>query len=448
METGVDSRSEVSKRPKLVMKKFFLSVGLVAAGTAGLQAAYAPDQGSTDATRMWSLSGTLRGFYDNNYTTGSKASGSSGFEVSPAVSINVPMQQTEFGMRFVYGLYYYQARANQNQNPVDQTFRTDLWLDHAFTERWQARVDDTFLIAQNPQLNTGGPVSNPKRTTQSYLANNGTVTLHTDWTRRFSTSLSYHSDFYDYQNNSFTQTPTSVDPSLAGTLNRIGNTVGLDFQWHQSPTTMFFIGYNFALVNYTGNQPIGFDPVTGSFYTSDSRNSREQAVYLGATHTILPNLVFSGRFGAQHSDYYNDPTQKNAWNPYGNLSLTYTYQPGSFAEIGFTESMNSTDVIAVSSSNGSITLSQQSSVVYGSINQQLTPKLRGSLVGQIQFSSYNSGAYANKVDDLYSLSLNFSYAFNRHFSADIGNNFDTLVSQVPGRGYTRNEIYAGVTATY
>jgi len=44
--------------------------------------------------------------------------------------------------------------------------------------------------------------------------------------------------------------------------------------------------------------------------------------------------------------------------------------------------------------------------------------------------------------------LNFSYTFNRHFSADIGDNFNNLVSKIPGRGYTENEVYAGVTATY
>lgn len=432
------------------MKKFILSVGLVAAGTTGLQAAYAPDQGSMDATRMWSLSGSLRGFYDNNYTTSPSKVGSGGFEVSPTLSINVPMQQTEFGMRFVYGLYYYQARANQDQNPVDQTFRTDLWLDHAFTERWQARVEDSLLITQDPELNGNGgtPTSNPIRTSQNYLANNGTVTLHTDWTRLFSTSLRYHSDFYDYQNNNFAQTTNSVTSSLAGTLNRIGNAVGLDFQWHQAPMTMFFIGYQFSQVNYTGNQPIAFDPVSGNFYVSDSRNSRAQAVYVGATHTFTPNLVFTGRFGAQYIDYYNNPQSTTSWNPYGNVSLTYTYLPGCFAEIGFNESMNSTDVVTVNNNNGSITLSQQSSVIYGSINHQLTPKLRGSLVGQVQFSSYNSGAYANDVDDLYSATLSFSYAFNRHFSADIGDSFDQLNSKVPGRGYNRNRVYAGVTATY
>jgi len=442
------------------MKKLFLSVGLVAAGTASLQAAYAPDLGSTDATRMWSLSGTLRGFYDNNYTTSASANGSGGFEVSPAVSINVPMQQTEFGMRFVYGLYYYQARANENQNPIDQTFQTDLWLDHAFTERWQSRVEDSFIIAQDPQLNTGGPVSNPFRTTQSYLANNGTVSLHTDWTRQFSTSLHYQSGFYDYQNNGTTvgNLPTQ-GASLAGTLNRIANTIGLDFQWHQTPTTMFFVGYQFAQVNYTGNEPIAytgaapivgapFGPNTGYIYYSDSRNSRSQAVYLGATHNILPDLTFSGKFGAQYTDNYNDPQNTTSWNPYGNASLTYTYLPGCFAEIGVTAAMNATDVVSVNGSNGSITTSQQSYVIYGSLNHQITQKLKGSLIGQVQFSSYNGGQYANDVDDLYTVGLNFSYTFNRHFSADIGDNFNNLVSKIPGRGYTENEVYAGVTATY
>ena len=110
--------------------------------------------------------------------------------------------------------------------------------------------------------------------------------------------------------------------------------------------------------------------------------------------------------------------------------------------------MNATDEIAINNQNGSITTSQQSSVVYGSINHQITPKLKGSLIGQMQFSSFNGGQYDGDVDDLYSVGLNFSYAFNRHFSADIGDNFDNLVSKIPGRGYTRNEVYAGVTATY
>ena len=49
-------------------------------------------------------------------------------------------------MRYTYGMYYYQERENMGQNPIDQTHQFDLWLDHAFTERWEARVQDTFVV--------------------------------------------------------------------------------------------------------------------------------------------------------------------------------------------------------------------------------------------------------------------------------------------------------------
>ncbi len=110
--------------------------------------------------------------------------------------------------------------------------------------------------------------------------------------------------------------------------------------------------------------------------------------------------------------------------------------------------MNSTDEVSVSSKNGSLTMSQQSTVIYGSLAHKITPKLTGSLVAQMQFSTFNGGQYDGDVDELYSAGINFSYAFNRHFSADIGDNFSDLRSDVPERGYTRNEVYAGVTATY
>ena len=123
------------------MKKFFVSVGLATVGTASLHAVYAPDMGSSIvATKLWTVSGTLRGFFDDNYTTASSGRGSYGFEVSPSLALNVPLQQTELGMRYTYGLYYYQDRQEQGQDPLDMTHQLDLWVAHAFNERWQARV--------------------------------------------------------------------------------------------------------------------------------------------------------------------------------------------------------------------------------------------------------------------------------------------------------------------
>ena len=137
------------------MKKFFVSVGLAAAGSASLHAAYAPDGG--DTSKDWSLSATLRGFYDDNYTTAHTGKqGSMAFEINPSFSLNVPLQQTEIGIRYNYGLYYYQKRASDGQNPIDQTHQLDLWLDHAFTPRWEARLEDTASVSQDPALTSTG----------------------------------------------------------------------------------------------------------------------------------------------------------------------------------------------------------------------------------------------------------------------------------------------------
>ncbi len=462
------------------MRKFFASVGLIAAGTASLQAAYAPDWSSTSAS-MWSLSGTLRGFYDDNYNTvssGPSKRGSFAFEVSPSFSLNVPLQQTELGLRYTYGLYYYQDRKTLGENPVDQTHQFDLWVDHAFSERWQARVQDSFVVGQEPEL-IDPNTSLTTRTEGNNISNTGSLTLNTVWTRLFSTVLGYQNTIYDYENSGGTATPPvpSVYPyfffpgsvgspglvvtSLAGLLNRIEQSVWLNLQWQVRPETMVLVGGNFGLVNYTGNEPVAYfspfpyDPNTSILYHSSDRNSRSYTGYLGFQHAFLPNLSVNAQGGFQYSETYNDPLSSPSLAPYAVMSATYTYAPGSYAQIGFTESQSATDEITPDA-QGRITQSQESSTVYASINHKLTPKLLGSVIGRWQHSVYNGGFYNNQASDYYSLGVNLSYSFNQHLSVDAGYNFDDVVSQIPGNivsqisgnGYTRNRIYLGVTAAY
>ncbi len=64
----------------------------------------------------------------------------------------MPLQQTEIGLQYTYGLYYYQKRQDLGQNPIDQTHQFDLWLDHAFSARWEARVEDSVVVAQDPAI--------------------------------------------------------------------------------------------------------------------------------------------------------------------------------------------------------------------------------------------------------------------------------------------------------
>ena len=50
------------------MKKIVASVSLVAIGASGLQAALLPGL-TTESGKPWTLSATLRGFYDDNINT-------------------------------------------------------------------------------------------------------------------------------------------------------------------------------------------------------------------------------------------------------------------------------------------------------------------------------------------------------------------------------------------
>jgi len=429
------------------MKKLFVSVGLIAAGTAGLQAAYAPDLNSMSASKIWSFAGTLRGFYDDNYTTAPNSKGSWGFEVSPQVGLNMALQQTELGLRYTYGLYYYQERENLSQKPIDQSQQVDLWLDHAFSERWQGRVSDSFVMGQEPEL-IDPNTSKPTRTDGNNIRNTGNLSLNTSWTRLFSTQLGYHNTIYDYQNSGTTTANFATQgASLAGTLNRLEQSVSLDLQWLVAPETLAFVGGMFGWVDYNGNEPIAQISAT-QFYYSDSRNTRSYFGYVGIQRNLLANLSFIGKAGIQYTEEYNYPAGSNNYSPYADLSLVYTYLPGCYVQAGFTESQNATDQVNYDSSNGQISTYTQSSTVYASINHKLTPKLLGTVIGRWQNSLYSGGLYNNQADNYYSVGANLSYAFTPHLSAEAGYNFDDLQSPIPGNEYTRNRYYMGISAAY
>ena len=307
-------------------------------------------------------------------------------------------------------------------------------------------MEDVFIIGQEPEL-IDPNTSVTRRSDGNNIRNTGTLTLNTAWARLFSTALNYQNSFFDYENSGATTGNLATQgASLAGLLNRIEQLVSLDFQWHVAPETVAFFGGQFGAVNYMGDEPIALNIVGPQpFYYSDVRDSRSYYGYVGVQRKMLANLSFTGKGGMQYTDNYND--NATSLNPYADLSLIYTYLPGSYAQIGFTQTQNATDQVTPDA-NGRITLSTESSTVYASINHKLTSKLLGTVIGRWQHSIYNQGLYNNQALDYYSLGVNLSYSFNQHFSVDAGYNFDDVVSKVQGNSYTRNRIYLGVSAAY
>lgn len=430
------------------MKKIFVSVGLAAAGAAGLTSAMAQSMEAGATPKMWNVAGTLRGFYDDNYSVSHDKKGSFGFEVSPSVSANLDLKQTDIGIRYTFGAYYYQQRADNGMDAFDYTHQGDLWLDHAFSGRVKLNLADTFAVAQDPQLVDGGAVT---RAEGNNLANHAKATLNVDWTRQFSTATYYGNDLYVYSANTTTNALVGTDPTTAALLNRMEQRVGNDFQWHFQPETMVFIGYAYSWVRYTTDgQKIAESQGAPPFadYYSDARNYNAHYGYVGMSHQFSPNLSGTGRVGATYTDLYNDPVSPTkSWTPYADLSLVYTYIPGSYMQAGYRQDINSTDVVAPDNS-GHLTQYQQSSMFYFDINHRFTPKVTGSLVSQYMYSSYKQGAYGGQGDSDVSAGVNLTYQINRHFSCEAGYNFDKLFSNINGRDNTRNRVYIGLGANY
>jgi hypothetical protein len=103
------------------------------------------------------------------------------------------------------------------------------------------------------------------------------------------------------------------------------------------------------------------------------------------------------------------------------------------------------------SAGGKLTLDQESAVVYGNIDHRIVPRLYGNLNAQFQNSVFNGGAYDGKSEQYYIVGVGLQYRFDPlgdfHLSADAGYNYVKVDSDI-GRGYDRNRVYIGVTASY
>jgi hypothetical protein len=163
-------------------------------------------------------------------------------------------------------------------------------------------------------------------------------------------------------------------------------------------------------------------------------------------HSFTARLVGAVRAGAQMIEWENAQggQRADATNPYIDANLTYAYSEGSTAQLGVRHGRNATDLVGV--------LDQQSTLVYGSINHQITARLRASLVGQYQnaeFVGVIDGVGADgSSENFVSLGFTLNYQINTYLSAEAAYYFDRLSSKIDLRDYDRNRVFVGVRATY
>src|SRR5579871_3269245 len=92
------------------MKRVIASAGLVAIGAVGIQSAKA--QLAPGPGKPWSVSASLRAFYDDNINTTPDGPGrehSYGVELRPSADVNFVWGSSSLRASYVYSMLYYTA---------------------------------------------------------------------------------------------------------------------------------------------------------------------------------------------------------------------------------------------------------------------------------------------------------------------------------------------------
>jgi hypothetical protein len=446
------------------MNKITMTAGVVALSAASLHAADAMvsnmTPGSQQATKPWSISATLRGFYDDNYATAPKAirRDSFGFEVSPSASLNLVRDQTAFGLSYVYSYRYYENRDHLDLPPDDQSHQVNAKLSHAFTPRFKLDVSDSFAVGQEPELlgNTGAPVATFLRSNGDNIRNFVDASFSAGITDNLTAVLGYNNEYYDYDEEGVN--------SRSAFLDRVNNRGSINLRQVVLPKTVAVAGYQFESVDY--NAPFSrspIDPFPNSVfsrpYKADERDSYSHYFFLGVDQGITPTLNASLRAGVQYTKFDNLSTlavlnpgiNDEQWSPYVDANMTWFFMKDSYAQIGVRHQRSQTDVAFI---NGNPNLDAESTGVYGSVSHRFMGSFVASAIAQYQHSNYGDATSVDTSEDYFSAGLNLTWEINKFLSTEVGYNYDRLSSDVSSvavnqnRSFTRNRVYIGIRGTY
>jgi hypothetical protein len=447
------------------MNKITMTAGMFALSAASLHAATeAMPAGSQQATKPWSISATLRGFYDDNYSQSPKElrRDSFGFEVSPSASVNIIRDQTSFGLSYVYSFRWYEDRDSLDIPSDDQSHQVNAKLSHAFSPRFKLDLSDSFAVAQEPELLAGNtPVTTTfLRSDGDNLRNYANASFSAGITENLTAVLGYGNEYYDYDEEG--------PNSRSAMLDRVEHLASINLRQVILPKTVAVFGYQYEVVDYTApvsKSPIVFPALVNGIptvvgYGPEERDSTSHYFYLGVDQGITPTLNGSLRAGAQYTEYndlnavkiLNPGIEDSGWSPYVDANATWLYMPGSYAQLGVRHQLAQTDVGFIGSSPN---LDAESTSVYGSVNHRFFGSFVASLIGQYQHSTYDDGFGEDIGDDYFMAGVNLTWEINRFLAAEVGYNYDRLDSELSSndfsgwnRSFTRNRVYIGIRGTY
>ena len=402
--------------------------------------------GQTD-TKPFTASVALREGYDSNPLTQSYQStqdiqSSTYTSIQPSLGYNYLGMQADMALRYDFSGTYYPSINQQYDIQYAQTFtgrytyaidpRTSITLGNNFVYTEQPLVAQFVQAGISPTFNTS--TINNLATVQADYRVTDRLSMITRWNNTL-VYLGGSSANNNYMNNgAFQQFRLDFTPETVGTFS-------FDYQL-----------YDYDLDNtYRDNQQVAFS--------------------LGADHTFLPTLFFSGRAGLQLNDNFgladNDfivgsgglgsGEQEIGAFPFASITGTWNYEQSSFLSAGFSTQIQQSNQANASDSeaytlnlNWDHYFTDKFSVIQSFfINvATFTPQLTQGQATAAQLSYQGSGTQTTV-----SYQCKFAYEFLPYLSGELGWSYTSYGSYFDlnngnGGSYTRNQVYLGVRGTY
>jgi opacity protein-like surface antigen len=382
-----------------------------------VQAVFVPTQ-LPDPSRRWSVSATvLSGWDDNIYSRpdGPDKISSATTTFMPVLYVYIPLDQSFFGMRYTHDSTYYWDRTGGDN--WDRSHIVDMMASHRFNNRLQLDITDSFRRGTRPELvDLVNNVPYIRQQQGDYYYNNLNASLNYKLTQLWTLIVGNAWEYWAYDKMS-DQDRNIYSPNI-----------GLSYIL--SPSTTIGANFRIGIVDYS-NPGI-----------NDGKNSITETAYLSLTHLFNPQLTGQIGAGASRAEFGDNTTSTS---PYFSGNLSYQYCKDGTVSLGTSYFLNPSVQNFYRSSGTLATFVQVNHTITRKLIANLSATHIYSTMGNLESSAVGT---SESTDTSWRLGLGLTYACTRWLSLEANYSYETIDSDMNGRGYDRNRVWGGVRVTY
>jgi hypothetical protein len=437
--------------PPGVSRSFYRCLGIISSTAWMTLTGFAQIQGSAgqEGTKPFTATVAIREGYDSNpltqsYQSTQDISSSTYTSIQPSLGYNYIGLQADAALRYDFSGTYYPSINQQYDIQYAQTFvgrytyaidpRTSFTLANNFVYTEQPLVAQFVQAGISPTFNTS--TINNLATVQADYRVTDRLSMITRWNNTL-VYLGGSSSNGNYMNNGAFQ----------------------QFRLDFTPETVGTFSFDYQLFDYDNDNAF--------------RDNQQASFSLGADHTFLPELFFSGRVGIQLNDNFGltdnsavisaggmgSGEQEIGATPFASISSTWNYEQNSFVSAGFS--------MQVQQSNLNTTADSEAYTLNLNWDHQFTDKFSVIQSFFVNLAVFTPELTQEQTQNLFpgatyqgsgqqttvTYQCKFAYQFFPYLSAEFGWSYTSYGSYFDlnngnGGSYTRNQVYLGVRGTY